>query len=69
MLSDRPTRATIDTLRQTLRQVEEQAGLASDDVCLVELKRILLNRIVDLEGAEFSPDEDMEQVSLNRTKV
>lgn len=50
-LSDRPTRASIDALRQTLAQVEEQAGLAPDDVCLVELKRILLNRIADLEGS------------------
>ena len=51
-MSARPTRPTIDALRQTLIQVEEQVGLAPDDVCLVELKRILLNRVADLEVAE-----------------
>lgn len=53
MLAERPTRATIDALLQTLRQVEEQAGLAPDDVCLVELKRILLNRIAELEAVDL----------------
>ncbi|HEY2471287.1 MAG TPA: hypothetical protein VGI45_26070 [Terracidiphilus sp.] len=53
-MPDRPTRTTIDALRQTLARVEEQAGLEPDDVCLLELKRILLNRIVDLEAAGLS---------------
>ena len=53
-MAPRPTRTTVDALRQTLTQVEEQAGLAPDDVCLIELKRILLNRIVELEAAEFA---------------
>lgn len=48
----RPTQKTIYALRQTLAQVEEHSGLAPDDVCLIELKRILLNRIVTLESAE-----------------
>ena len=53
-LSDRPTRTTIDALRHTLAQVEEHSGIAPDDVCLRELKRILLNRIADLEAAEVA---------------
>jgi hypothetical protein len=60
-LPDRLTSTTIDALRKTLAQVEEQAGLAPDDVCLIELKRILLKRIVDLESAEHganSPSTD-----------
>jgi hypothetical protein len=46
----------MDALRKALCQVEEQAGLAPDDLCLIELKRILLSRIVELEAVEFATD-------------
>jgi len=44
--------AAIDALRSTLRQIEEQSGLMPDDSALLELKRILLSRIAELEAAK-----------------
>lgn len=63
-LSDRPTRTTIDALRQTLAQVEEHSGLAPDDVALRELKRILLNRIADLEAAALVQSSPQDPISV-----
>lgn len=39
----------IDVFRATLQRVEEESGLAPDDPSLLELKRILLKRIAELE--------------------
>src|ERR1700694_1606556 len=39
----------IDVFRATLHRVEQGSGLAPDDPSLLEVKRILLNRIAELE--------------------
>lgn len=39
----------IDSIRETLRKVEEAAGVSPDEWGLLELKRILLNRIDELD--------------------
>lgn len=40
-------RATI--LRDTLKRVEESAGLKPDDLALIELKRVILSKVIELE--------------------
>lgn len=50
------TTRTIDALRATLVQVEQRTGLAPDDPSLGTLKRILLQRIADLEAAAYSSE-------------
>lgn len=44
--------AAIEGLRSTLQSVEEHSGLMSDDSALVELKRILVARIAELEAVQ-----------------
>lgn len=63
-MSSRPTKTTIDALHHTLAQVEEQAGLAPDDVCLIELKRILLNRVAELEASELAAATPKDQLPV-----
>lgn len=53
-MSDRPTNASLEALRQTLQRVEGDSGLAPDDEVLVELKRILLMRIAAREADGLS---------------
>jgi len=48
-----PSAATIDGLKTTLQQVEQQSGLTPDDSSLVELKRILLGKIAELEAEKL----------------
>lgn len=49
--------AAIEGFRTTLRMVEEQCGLAPEDPSLLELKRILLGRIAELEAAEAAIEQ------------
>ena len=49
--------AAIEAFRSTLRVVEEQCGLAPDDPSLLELKRILLSRIAELEAAQIASEQ------------
>lgn len=42
----------IEALRSTLEKIEKQSGLTADDSALLELKRILLGRIAELEATE-----------------
>lgn len=42
----------IEGLRSTLQKIEQQSGLMPDDSALLELKRILLGRIAELEDSE-----------------
>jgi hypothetical protein len=49
--------AATEALRSTLQMVEQQCGLAPDDPGLVELKRILLNRIAELEAVEAASEQ------------
>jgi hypothetical protein len=45
----RPTTATLEGLRVTLRQLEENIDHVSDSTALTELKRILVQHIAELE--------------------
>lgn len=46
------SRTAVAALRATLKTVEQQSGLNPSDPALVELKRILLGRIAELEAEE-----------------
>ena len=49
--------AAVEAFRSTLRMVEAQCGLAPEDPSLIELKRILLSRIAELEMAEAASEQ------------
>ena len=48
---------TIESLRVTLQEVEQTMDAAYDSADLVELKRILLDRIAELEIAQARKSE------------
>ena len=48
-MSDRPAYEIIQSLRATLRKIEEEFASTDDQPQIAELKRILLLRIADLE--------------------
>jgi len=50
-MSAKSSEQLINVLRATVVQVEQASGVAPDDPALVELKRIVLHRIADLELA------------------
>lgn len=52
--------AAIEGFRSTLRMVEEQCGLEPEDPSLLELKRILLGRIAELEAVEAAAPQSTE---------
>lgn len=56
-MSHRPTSNVIEALRATLEQVEERCDLGADDPTLVELRRIVLNRVADLQSSEAGTAE------------
>ena len=57
-MNPRPARETLDSLRVTLQKLEQAADPVSDGQDVVELKRILLNRIAELEALEaLQPEE------------
>jgi hypothetical protein len=45
----RPTQKTLESLHVTLQKLEQTENSAQDEESISELKRVLLNRIVDLE--------------------
>jgi len=45
----RPTQKTLQSLHVTLQKLEQTEDPAQDEESISELKRVLLNRIVDLE--------------------
>lgn len=38
-----------EILRDTLKRVQENAGLKPDDPALIELKRVILSKVIELE--------------------
>jgi hypothetical protein len=66
-MGTRPTSITLDTLRLTIQQIEQQTSDESVDLHSVEeLKRILLNRIAELEVIEAlaQPENEPAQAPL-----
>jgi hypothetical protein len=57
-MSSQVATRTIEALRATLVQVEQQTGLAPDDPSLDTLKRILLQRIAELEAVAYSEEPE-----------
>ncbi len=51
-VSTKPSDQLKNVLRATLAQVEQESGVSPDDPALVALKRIVLQRIADLELAQ-----------------
>ena len=51
-MSAEPSEQLKNVLRATVAQVEQESGVSSDDPALVALKRIVLQRIADLELAQ-----------------
>jgi hypothetical protein len=49
----RPTPETLESLQATLRKLEETDSRDEDPKSISELKRVLLNRIADLELAQL----------------
>jgi hypothetical protein len=58
-MSKKLSSTAIETLRSTLETIEQQSGLVPDDVALLELKRIVVARIAELEAAEQSSLSDV----------
>lgn len=59
MSRSRPTLETLESLRATLAKLEQTEAVPDDSKSISELKRVLLNRIADLELAQIlekSPD-------------
>jgi hypothetical protein len=50
----RPTADTIEVLRRTLLEVEQQLDPVSDAASIAELKRIVLQRVAELEVEQAS---------------
>jgi len=55
----RPTPETIDSLRAILRKLEETDSPDQDPKSISELKRVLLNRIADLELSQILETTDV----------
>ena len=54
----RPAQETLDSLRVTLQKLEQAVDPVSDGQDVAELKRILLNRIAELEALQaLQPEE------------
>ena len=56
----RPTLETLESLQATLRKLEETDSPGQDPKSISELKRVLLNRIADLELAQILETTDAE---------
>jgi hypothetical protein len=55
---------TIEALRATLAQVEQQTDLAPDDPSLATLKSILLQRIAELQAIDAAGEQRVEHEAL-----
>lgn len=51
-ISRRPTPKSLESLRLTLQKLEQTGDIREDNASISELKRIVLNRIADLELAK-----------------
>lgn len=51
-MGSRPTESTIEALRLTINQIEQTTDSNVDAESVAELKRILLNRIAELETVQ-----------------
>ena len=56
----RPTSKSLESLRVTLQKLEQTGDPGNDDARISELKRVLLNRIADLELSKTFESEDYE---------
>jgi hypothetical protein len=54
----RPTLKSLESLNLTLQKLEQTGGPGKDDATITELKRVLLNRIADLELSKTLETED-----------
>jgi len=61
----RPKKDTLESLRVTLQQLEQTADPARDADSMAQLKRVLMNRIADLELLEALTTEDVEAAGLS----
>ncbi|MHB1702344.1 MAG: hypothetical protein ACYCSN_19870 [Acidobacteriaceae bacterium] len=62
-MSTKPSDQLNNVLRATLAQVEQESGVSPDDPALVALKRIVLQRIADLELAQaVDPHQSLEAI-------
>ncbi len=72
-MTARPTQETLESLRVTLQKLEQTTDLASDGHDVIELKRILLNRIAELEALNAlqpaSAEPEPEAADLPRLAV
>jgi len=58
-MNPRPAQETVDSLRVTLQKLEQAADPVSDGQDVAELKRILLNRIAELETLQALQPEQV----------
>ena len=61
----RPKKDTLESLRVTLQQLEQTADPARDAESMAQLKRVLMNRIADLELLEALTADDVEAAGLS----
>jgi hypothetical protein len=54
----RPTTKSLESLNLTLQQLEQSGDPDQDDASITELKRVLLNRIADLELSKTLETDD-----------
>lgn len=59
-MGPRPTESTIEALRLTIHQIEQTTDPSVDAVSVAELKRILLNRIAELEADQAPAPSESE---------
>ena len=57
-ISRRPTPKSLESLNLTLQKLEQAEAPGKDDASITELKRVLLNRIADLELSKTFETED-----------
>jgi hypothetical protein len=56
----RPTPKSLELLRVTLQKLEQTSDPASGDASIADLKRVLVNRIADLELVKTLEPDDVE---------
>ena len=64
-MAPRPKKDTLESLRVTLQQLEQTADPARDADSMAQLKRVLVNRIADLELLETLTSDDLKSADLS----
>jgi hypothetical protein len=59
-MSHRPTPKSLESLHVTLQKLEQTGDPGQDNVWISKLKRVLVNRIADLELSKTFESEDYE---------